>query len=80
MEGADRPRPKVDWRKMYVCICNALREKEVEAAAGGDARSVADVFRRCNARPRCGKCLHDVAQKIEDARVNENGVQALAAE
>lgn len=53
---------------MYVCICNALRDKELAEAAGADARSVADVFRRCGRRPQCGKCLPDVAQMIEDAR------------
>ena len=65
---------------MFVCICNALREKELAAAAGGDARTVADVFRRCGRRPQCGKCLPDVAQIIEDARDLEAGPQKLAAE
>jgi bacterioferritin-associated ferredoxin len=64
---------------MYVCICNALKDRELAAAAGDDARSVADVFRRCGARPKCGKCLPDVAQMIEDARQPEDGV-LLAAE
>ncbi len=65
---------------MFVCICNALREKELAAAAGDDARTVADVFRRCGRRPQCGKCLPDVAQMIEDARIVESGPQKLAAE
>ena len=65
---------------MFVCICNALREKELAAAAGGGARTVADVFRRCGRRPQCGKCLPDIAQMIEDARTLESGPQKLAAE
>jgi len=65
---------------MYVCICNALRDKELAAAAGGDARTVAEVFRRCGRRPQCGKCLPDVAQMIEDARALETGAQSIAAE
>ena len=65
---------------MYICICNALRDREIEAAAGDDARTVAEVFRRCGRRPRCGKCLHDVAQMIEDARLLEIGPQTMAAE
>ena len=63
---------------MYVCICNALKDKEIAAAAQGEARCVADVFRRCGRRPQCGKCLPDVAQIIEDER-SESAV-ALAAE
>ncbi len=64
---------------MYICICNALRDKDLAAASGG-ARSVAEVFRRCGRRPQCGKCLTDVAQIIEDARPLDNGVQKIAAE
>lgn len=64
---------------MYVCICNALKDRELADAARNDARSVADVFRRCGRRPQCGKCLPDVAQMIEDARTMEHG-GPLAAE
>jgi len=65
---------------MYVCLCNALRDKDLAAAAGDDARSVSDVFRRCGRKPQCGKCLPDVAQMIEDARSLETGAQTIAAE
>lgn len=65
---------------MYVCLCNALRDKDLVAAAGDDARSVSDVFRRCGRKPQCGKCLPDVAQMIEDARSLEAGAQTIAAE
>lgn len=57
---------------MYVCICNALRDRELSAAAASDAKSVADVFRRCGRRPQCGKCLPDVAEMIERARSPQN--------
>lgn len=63
---------------MYVCICNALRDRELKAAAI-EARGVADVFRRCGKRPQCGKCLPDVAQMIEDARP-DTSTRTLAAE
>lgn len=65
---------------MYVCICNALREKQLSAAAGDDARTVGEVFRRCGARPQCGKCLPDVAEVIERRRASESETQAMAAE
>ncbi len=52
---------------MYVCICNALRDRQIKANAE-DAKSVGEVFRRCGARPQCGKCLPDIARMIEDAR------------
>lgn len=65
---------------MYVCICNALREKQLSEAADGDVRTVIEVFRRCGARPQCGKCLPDVAEVIERNRMAESKGTALAAE
>lgn len=64
---------------MYICICNAIRDKEFAAASGG-ARSVADVFKRCGRRPQCGKCLPDVAQIIDDTRSAQDGAVPIAAE
>lgn len=52
---------------MYVCLCNALRDRDLAAAADG-ATSVGEVFRRCGRRPQCGKCLPDVAEIIDKAR------------
>jgi bacterioferritin-associated ferredoxin len=64
---------------MYVCICNALKDRELAAAASANARSVAEVFRRCGRKPQCGKCLPEVAQMIEDALAQDPGL-AQAAE
>lgn len=64
---------------MYICICNALKDRELAAAARNDARSVADVFRRCGKKPQCGRCLPDVAQIIEDERA-ATPAHKLAAE
>lgn len=63
---------------MYVCICNALRDREINAAAV-DAESVGEVFRRCGRRPQCGKCVPDVARAIDDQRCADACAQ-LAAE
>lgn len=63
---------------MYVCICNALKDRQLSAAAN-DSKSVGEVFRRCDARPQCGKCLPDVAKMIEAARA-EDAAHRLAAE
>jgi bacterioferritin-associated ferredoxin len=64
---------------MYVCICNALKDRELAAAASANARSVAEVFRRCGRKPQCGKCLPEVAQMIENALAQDRGL-AQAAE
>ncbi len=65
---------------MFVCICNALRDTEIQAAAGDNVSTVAQVFERCGTRPRCGKCVPDVAQMIENASNMESGANKIAAE
>lgn len=64
---------------MYVCICNALRDKELKAAAADPSvREVGCVFKRCDARPRCGRCLPDVAEMIALSRMGPDGFAAAA--
>lgn len=67
---------------MFVCICNALRDRELVAAAD-DANCVAEVFRKCGRRAQCGKCVPDVAKILDDSRVsisNELPASAVPAE
>ena len=45
------------WSKMVVCICNAIREKEVREAARSGARSARCMFRQVGRKPKCGQCL-----------------------
>ncbi|MEM9168707.1 MAG: (2Fe-2S)-binding protein [Pseudomonadota bacterium] len=63
---------------MYVCICNAIREREMERAVRDGSRTVADVFRGCGRRPQCGKCLPSVASLIEKESLQS--VSIIAAE
>lgn len=55
---------------MYVCLCNALTDRQIRAAIEqGGARTPAQVFRRLGCAPRCGKCLPMVVQmtrSVED--------------
>ena len=50
---------------MYVCICNAVRERSVRDAIARGCQTVRDVYRGCGVQPRCGKCGIDIAQLIE---------------
>jgi bacterioferritin-associated ferredoxin len=52
---------------MYVCNCNGIRERDVDAAISAGAKRPADVFRRCQATPRCVKCVQDIRRMIEEA-------------
>lgn len=52
---------------MYVCICNALREREVGAAIRDGARTAGQVYLRLGCTPRCGKCVTVVREMVGKA-------------
>jgi bacterioferritin-associated ferredoxin len=41
---------------VYICLCNALTEHDVERAAAGGARRPREVYDSCNSRVQCGSC------------------------
>jgi bacterioferritin-associated ferredoxin len=41
---------------MYVCICNALTDRDVKGALGAGVRTASEVHRRCGCVPQCGRC------------------------
>ena len=42
---------------MYVCICNALKDKDVDRAIAAGARTVFDVYTFHGCEPQCGRCM-----------------------
>jgi bacterioferritin-associated ferredoxin len=52
---------------MYVCNCNGIREREVRAAIAAGALRPAEVFRACEARPQCARCVCDMRQMLDAA-------------
>ncbi|HZP99803.1 MAG TPA: (2Fe-2S)-binding protein [Reyranella sp.] len=51
---------------MYLCICRAIRERDVDAAVRAGARRPVDVFRACGQSPQCGSCACDIRRRIAD--------------
>ncbi len=79
---------------MYVCVCLAVTEAQVEAAIAAGAHTRPAVTSACRAGGDCGACHGMIEHKIEDhleahaARVcaasedaaEESGPQLIAAE
>jgi bacterioferritin-associated ferredoxin len=42
---------------MIVCVCNAIRENEVRAAARAGASCPTTAYRTRGCKPRCGQCF-----------------------
>lgn len=67
---------------MYICICRAIRDREVDAAVRAGARRPVDVFRACGKSPQCGTCACDMRERIAHTIAAERSVQqtVLAAD
>lgn len=64
---------------MYVCICNALKCRQLSAAASDPSvETVPQLFKSCGARPKCGRCMDDMADLM--TAVRQPASAALAAE
>lgn len=53
---------------MVVCVCNALREKDVREAARAGAASPCQAYASLGCRARCGQCVPFAREIISDER------------
>ena len=69
-------------KRMYICICRAIRDREVDAAVRAGARRPVDVFRACGKSPQCGTCACDMRERIAHtiAREQASAPALLAAD
>lgn len=64
---------------MIVCICNRLRDSEVQGAIAKGARCAEDVHARCGVDVNCGCCLDMIDDMLEAARGCGRAQQLQAA-
>ncbi|MDD3799582.1 MAG: ferredoxin [Novosphingobium sp.] len=60
---------------MYLCVCNALKEKDFRCAARKCDAGAEAVYAMLGAAPQCGCCLDDA----EDILVEERDFGQVAA-
>ncbi len=53
---------------MYICICNAIRECDLRAAARCHAGDPDTVYEKLGKRPQCGQCLDEAAEILIEER------------
>jgi bacterioferritin-associated ferredoxin len=64
---------------MYVCVCNGLTSRQVNAAAASNS-STGAVYRALGVQPRCGKCIPTIRNMLAAAeRESQNASEAAAA-
>ena len=49
---------------MIICLCHAVRDRDLDAAIAGGAASVAEAGRACGAGTGCGACIPDVEDRL----------------
>lgn len=64
---------------MIVCICNRLRETEVQGAIAQGARCAEDVHAACGVNVNCGCCLDAMDEMIDSVRRPCRAAGQLAA-
>jgi bacterioferritin-associated ferredoxin len=64
---------------MYLCVCRAIREREVDAAVRAGARRPVDIFRACGKSPQCGGCAPELRKRIDNTIALRTGCRAVAA-
>jgi bacterioferritin-associated ferredoxin len=52
---------------MYVCVCFAVTDREIEAAVDAGAETCEAVTKACEAGGDCGSC-HEMIEQIIDAK------------
>lgn len=61
---------------VYICNCNAIRERDALKAIHAGATTPKAVFDHMHCRPQCAKCVCDMRQMIDEA----GNAMAMAAE
>jgi len=61
---------------MYICICNAITDKDVNDAAANGARTHDDVFAHVGAAPQCGCCIDTLCDRLACPCASEARAQA----
>jgi bacterioferritin-associated ferredoxin len=61
---------------MYVCICNAVTEKEVRHAVQLGASSLGDLREGLGVAECCGKCASCARQILKDERKSQRAANA----
>ena len=49
---------------MYVCLCNAITDRDVRVHAAEKDCTVSTLYRSLGIRPRCGRCVPYVRQLL----------------
>ena len=50
---------------MYICICNALTDKQIDTALEDGAVNWSAVYAHYQCEPKCGKCIPQICERVD---------------
>jgi bacterioferritin-associated ferredoxin len=67
-----RPWAKTEEPAVYVCICHAISEREIEAVVADGAQDLEDLHAALGVGECCGKCIPHMRGLLRDPTVCAN--------
>ena len=64
---------------MYVCICNAIRERDFRCAGRRTAGDAEAVYAALGKAPQCRQCLEEADHILAEERAGPAGLTLVAA-
>ena len=61
---------------MYVCLCNAFTDRDVNRAIDAGAHTVGQVYKRLDCVPQCGKCKDTIREMISARHAMQSPLEA----
>ena len=55
-------------KRVYICICNAIRESDLRAEAKIANGCAEDLYRRLGREPQCRQCLEEADRIVLEVR------------
>ena len=52
---------------MYVCLCNALTDADIERAMSEGAEAAREIYAASGGRARCGSCVRHIQTRLREA-------------
>ncbi|HEY9566953.1 MAG TPA: (2Fe-2S)-binding protein [Thalassobaculum sp.] len=63
---------------MYVCLCNAFTDRDVDRAIDAGAHTVGQVYKRLDAVPQCGKCKDTIRTMLTRRHATQSPLEAAS--
>ncbi|MGI9260525.1 MAG: bacterioferritin-associated ferredoxin [Woeseiaceae bacterium] len=62
---------------MYVCICNAITDKQIRKAARSGAENLRDLQRELGVAAGCGSCKESATQILRESRQRHRAAEPV---